>query len=182
MTASTSFFNVNVALFSTSIQYLVLGVYNLIRLNLKGTAIDYFVLQSEIIFVGTVYVFSIIFLFSDTDAKRKTDTGYRAIDKQDDEDDENSHVQRLLGVIPNSTIQPDDGDKDTVLGPRVQGMFDIIMTCKIACGVVLSLLAQSLLSCYIGNNNTMCAKTWRGDYRVGFAVFYILMTLCLCHS
>lgn len=178
MTASVAFFNVNVVLFSVTIQYIVLGVYNLIRLNVKGTAMDYFVLQCQLVFLGGTYALSLAFLFTETEAPKPPDAA------QTPEAPKAADAEYSLVPQSEDEARPpkhDQGNK-YVLGPRVQGMFDAIVAAKIACGAVLALLLQSVLSCYIGTDRATCAQTWRGDYRVGFAFFYALLTLTALSS
>ena len=183
MTASVAFFNVNVVLFSVVIQYVVLGVYNLIRLSVKGTSLDYYLLQTELIFLAAVYVLALAFFFTESPPARAapaaTDGSYRALpktDSDDDDSDDDSDDDR------GSRSRRKKPQQQTVVGPRVQGMFDLIFTAKMACGAVLGLLVQSLLTCYVGGSAATCARTWRGDYRVGFAAFYILLTLTALSS
>lgn len=199
MTASVAFFNVNVVVFSVVIQYVVLGVYNLIRLSVKGTSIDYYLLQTELIFLSAVYVLALAFFFTEP-PPAAPEQPYRALpttnsdDDSDDDSGDSGDDQRkkrrpsVRGGLFRGDSK-DSGDdrpaqprQQTVVGPRVQGMFDLIVTAKVACGAVLGLLVQSLLTCYVGGGAATCARTWRGDYRVGFAAFYILLTLTALSS
>ena len=137
MTASVAFFNVNVVVFSVVIQYVVLGVYNLIRLSVKGTSIDYYLLQTELIFLSAVYVLALAFFFTEP-PPAAPEQPYRALpttnsDDDSDDDSGDSDDDRRMKRRPRSRgglfrgDSKDSGDdrqaqprQQAVVGPRVQ--------------------------------------------------------------
>ena len=63
MTTALVFYNMSVVIFFAScFEYAILGCYNLIRMDMYQTSIDYFLLQFQLIFNGAAYVLAVTLL------------------------------------------------------------------------------------------------------------------------
>tara|TARA_B100000405_G_scaffold50651_2_gene33503 strand:- start:21398 stop:22393 length:996 start_codon:yes stop_codon:yes gene_type:complete len=62
MAAQLIFYNMSLVLFASCFQYAILGAYNLARMDMYQTAIDYFILRFQIFVYGSAYVLSICLL------------------------------------------------------------------------------------------------------------------------
>lgn len=165
MLAQHVFFSWNVVLFFAVIQYAVLGLYNLIRLNMNGTAIDYYALRVELTFSGGLFVLSVILMSWGIQNERisKYD-GYKRVKGNEEKGDSNREKK--------------DGDVNWAK----QALFDVCIVGILVFTAIVAFLAQTLFSCYTGFGKNVCGNTWRGDYRIGFVIFYILSLLCMMSS
>ena len=62
MTTALVFYNMSVVIFASCFEYAILGCYNLIRMDMYQTSIDYFLLQFQLIFNGAAYVLAVTLL------------------------------------------------------------------------------------------------------------------------
>ena len=75
MTAQLIFYNISVVLFASCFEYSILGIYNLVRMDMSQTAIDYFILQLQLILYGGTYFLATLFLCLDHDSNHAEEKG-----------------------------------------------------------------------------------------------------------
>lgn len=146
MNPKVVFYNNSIVLFISCFQYLVLGLHNIVRTSYSTTAVEYYMLRPQLIFIALQYFVTVILLCSTPKASES----------------ESALDTRRMHIFA--------------------AMCDVTIASIIVLGVTISFQVETLLSCYTELDRDLCRNTWIGNYRIGFAFFYLFTNMIMMAS